>query len=358
MIPNQLALAVDVGGTKMLAAVVDSSGRVLARKKTPTPRGTTATKTLKTLTDLINETVNSKGFSTKDFKGVGIAIPGIVVPETGQIAVTANMNLSGMEIGQVVSEKTGLPVLFGNDANLGALGSQWMEGGKNAQNMIGIFIGTGIGGGIIINGRLLTGARQVAGEIGHVCVVEDGPVCGCGNKGCIEALASRSAMERQIRERVEAGEKTVLTKLLKGDLSVIKSSKFKQALEEKDKLVTDVVANACKQLGKAIISFQHILDPDLIVLGGGVVEACGKFMLPIIKKAVSQDKLVKNQQQKRIIVTTLGDDAVILGAAALVFKDLNTETAENTEPSGKGLLVVDGKSYHVDLFENTPANKK
>ncbi len=189
--------------------------------------------------------------------------------------------------------------------------------GRGVDDLVLFTLGTGIGGGIISGGRLLTGANHAAGEIGHMIMQPDGPACGCGNRGCLEALASRTAIERRIREAVKAGGRTVLTELLDGNLERIRSKALRRALKDGDKLVTAIVEDAARLLGLACISIQHLLAPEAIVLGGGVIEACGDFVLPIVKKVFAADPLTVPGARCRVIPSALGDDAGVLGAVAL-----------------------------------------
>jgi glucokinase len=178
-------------------------------------------------------------------------------------------------------------------------------------------VGTGIGGGFVRKGKLWRGARESACEVGHIIVQIDGPQCGCGNRGCLEALASRTAIESQLRAAVQAGEKTVLAELLKGDLSVIRSRVLRQALDAEDPLVTRIVRRAAEVLGYACLTVRHLIDPEVIVLGGGVIEASSDFIVPIVENIVGSDQLPGARDGGRVLLSALGDDAVVLGAVAL-----------------------------------------
>ena len=222
---------------------------------------------------------------------IGVAVPGVVDPETARVVVTPNMNLTGVALGSYLEARFKVPVVLGNDCNLGALGEAWLGSSRQASSAIAILVGTGIGSGIVRKGKLWRGARESAGEIGHIVMQIGGPKCGCGNQGCLEALASRTAIERDLRQAVAAGRKTALSSLLQGDLSLIRSSTLRKALESEDELVTEVMRRASEVLGYACLTVRHLLDPEVIVLGGGVVEACSQFMLPIVEHIVGCDQL-------------------------------------------------------------------
>lgn len=180
-----------------------------------------------------------------------------------------------------------------------------------------MLVGTGIGAGFVRKGKLWRGAREAAGEIGHIVMEIDGPLCGCGNRGCFEALAGRAAIERDIRAAVEAGRTTWLTEKLDGDLSMIRSGALRDALAAGDELVTEIMRKASVVIGNACLTIRHLIDPEVIVLGGGVVDACDQFMLPIIREIVEGDQLLGARPGGYVRLSALGDDAVVLGAVAL-----------------------------------------
>ena len=257
------------------------------------------------------------GLEVKSTKAIGVAIPGVVEPDQGLVVVTPNMNLSGVAIGPQLEERFGVPVAVANDCDLGTLGEAWLGAARGAQSAVGILVGTGIGSGIVYQGRLWRGAREAAAEIGHIVMQIGGPQCGCGNYGCFEALAGRAGIERELRQAIEGGRASVLPEILEGDLSVIKSGALRRALDAEDELVTEVMRRASEVLGHACLTVRHLLDPEVIVLGGGVVEACSDFMVPIVHKIVTSDKLPGARESRGVLLSALGDDAVVLGALAL-----------------------------------------
>jgi glucokinase len=248
----------------------------------------------------------------------GIGVPGIVDTRTGTVKVTVNINLSGFDIARALEKKLHCPVAAGNDVDLGILGEQWQGAARGASNVIGLFPGTGVGGGIIVDNKLVRGSTGAAAELGHMIMQIDGPRCSCGNRGCLEALTSRWAIERDIRRAVKQGEKTVLTRLTGNNLSVIKSKVLQQALQKKDKLTIRLLKHAALILGIACINLRHIFDPELILFGGGLIEACGDFLLPLIRKTVERDPFFAPLSTCTIVASSLEDNATILGAVALM----------------------------------------
>ena len=206
--------------------------------------------------------------------------------------------------------------MLGNDGNFGALGETWLGSAREAQGAMYICVGTGIGAGFVQNGKLWRGARESAGEIGHMTMLLGGPECGCGGHGCFESLASRTAIERELRAGIAAGQASALMELAGGDLSVIRSGMIRKALEREDPLVTSVMRHAAEVLGYACINVRHLLDPEAIVLGGGVIEACSGFVMPIVENIVGLDPLPGAREGGHVLLSALGDDAVVLGAVA------------------------------------------
>ncbi|GHT44309.1 glucokinase [Planctomycetales bacterium] len=327
-------IGVDVGGTKIQASLIKENGEVIANNRQDTPRNCKSGITLNAIEDAVRSLLFDYQLEAKSIDGIGIAVPGVVVPETGYVVVTPNMNLSEVELGKVMTKRLGKKVTVGNDCNLGTLGEYWIGAGKNAKSVVGIFVGTGIGSGIVIDGKVVGGAGCSAGEIGHIVVStpvknwkkfmdsdkppirKKLPKCGCGNYGCLESLASRTAIERFIREAVADGTKSQI-KAINDGAPVIKSGTLLKALKAEDKLVTAVIRYASTVIGYACLTVRHLIDPEVIVLGGGVIEACHNFMLPIINEVVENDQLAVAPSNRRIEVAALGDNAVVVGAAAL-----------------------------------------
>lgn len=312
-------VGVDIGGTKIAAALVNGKGEILARGKAPTPRSGPK-RILKAVEDLVEGVAAEKGRKPKGLRGIGVGAPGIVDPGGRKILVAPNVRLAGFPLVRKLRKRFGVGVALGNDVNLGVLGEQRFGAGKGTENVVGIFPGTGVGGGAIVGGRLMLGAHGAAAELGHVVVDPNGPRCGCGSRGCLEALAGRSAIEREIRRALRAGEKSVVQALVGGKLDVIKSKVLAKALKSGDLVVTRIIRRASEALGSACVSLRHVFDPELFILGGGLIEACGDFILPIVQRSLDHDPLFAKVSACRAVPSRLGDDAVILGAAALAME--------------------------------------
>ncbi len=363
---DRLYLGVDVGGTKVQASLVRESGGIVQQERRPTPRTGGPEQVLAVIEKVIDDVLKKAKVATADLTALGIAIPGVVDPDSARVVVTPNMSLTGVAIGAHLEGRFHVPVAVGNDGNLGTLGETWLGSARQAPSAVGIWVGTGIGAGFVQKGRLWRGARESAGEIGHIVMQIGGPKCGCGNRGCLEALASRSAIERDIREALAAGRTSVLAELSGGDLSVIRSGAIRRALEAEDPLVTEVVRHASEVLGHACLTVRHLIDPAVVVLGGGVIEACSDFMMPIIENIVGKDRLPGARDGGQVLLSALGDDAVVLGAVALArtlagrspFKRRFTVAPRYPEivRASVGEITVGRKTYRRDVY--IPVNGK
>lgn len=314
---ERLYLGVDIGGTKVQASLVEESGAIVDRKRCRTPREGGPEEVMQAIEQTVADLLAEAGCKPDDLTALGVAVPGVVDPDEGRVVVTPNMNLGGVAIRAELEEKFKLPVAVGNDCNLGALGEKWLGAARQADSVLAILVGTGIGGGFVQKGKLWRGARESAAEIGHIVMQLDGPQCGCGNYGCLEALASRSAMERDIRQAMAAGRESILTALGQGETGVIRSGTLRRAMAAGDELVGEVVRRAAEIIGHACLTVRHLIDPEVIVLGGGVMEACSEYMMPIIERVVASDRLPGAREGGRVLLSALGDDAVVLGAVAL-----------------------------------------
>jgi len=338
---------VDIGGTKILAALVDGSGAVLARKKCTTLQKASAQRIYDQVRTHLQGFFKEQKLDLNQLKGICLGIPGIVRPNKTDILRTPNINLANFPLAQRLSRLFGVRVILGNDVNLGLLGERWLGAARDAKDIIGLFPGTGVGGAIIVDGKLLYGAQGIAGELGHVIIDQNSTRESAGLRGTIEALTSRRAVEREIREAVKAGKKTLITELQGKDLTLIKSRVIAQALAKKDPVTISVMNELCRTLGNACISMRHILNPELIVLGGGLMEACGSYILPRVRRRSHANPFLAGIDHCRIVLSELGDDAVILGAVALLKKDLKKK---QTLKSKRYPLVTlqRGDKVHID----------
>ena len=311
-------IGVDMGGTKILSAVIDAEGNILGTAKVSTKAGRGAVAVIDRIANCIQKAVDKSGVDAASIQAVGIGAPGPLDPATGVVIFAPNLGWRDVPLKTELEARTGFPTFVDNDVNVGTLGEHVFGAGRGIQNVVGIFVGTGIGGGIILQGELFHGASKTAGEIGHIIVKAGGPRCGCGTRGCLEAIASRTAMTKQFQKAIlKKGKKSVLSELTGGDLSAIRSGVLAKAVRLNDALTLKVLKKVTKYLGIGIGSIVNFLNPEMIVLGGGVVEALDDTFLDGIRAATKKYSLPNTLDGVQIVRAKLGDNSGILGAAAL-----------------------------------------
>jgi len=315
--PNDFIVSIDMGGTKQLACVINSSDGIIARLKQSTDQQSTERDYIKSIAKITKNVIKSSGVDKKNIKAVCLGMAASVNPYKGTIYLAPNLGLKNFNIKKLLEKEINYPVLLENDVNLAALGIKYFEVDKSSKNLLAIFVGTGIGGGLVLNGELYRGSNFVAGEIGHVLVKKDGAVCGCGKRGCFETIASRTAVTNKIINDVKNGKECSLAKMIEAG-EIIKSKSLANAVKDNDELVTGHIMDACNVIGGVLASVTNLLNLDTIVLGGGLVEALGYFLVPQIKEALQMHVLDEALMGLEIIETKLGDDAAIYGGIKLV----------------------------------------
>jgi glucokinase len=320
-----MVLGIDLGGTKILASVVDAHGHVLgtSKRKTRSERG--VDDVIERIAKTAEEAVADAGLEMSMVEAAGIGAPGVADYLAGIIEFAPNLsNWTNVPLGPRLQHRLGIPVFVENDVNAGTYGEATVGAARSYKSIVGIFPGTGIGGGIVLNGHLWRGARNAAAEVGHMVVLIDGPRCGCGRRGCIEALASRTAIERDIIGEIRGGRSSMISKMIDVESDQITSGTLAQALTDGDPLVTDVIERASYHLGVFTGSLVNAIDPECVVYGGGLIEACGNVMLPIIRETTYRH-LIRPvaPEELPILEAALGDNAVLIGAAMLASRSLD-----------------------------------
>lgn len=305
-----------MGGTKILAAVINSKDGIIARAKIATKSDSSEKAYIESLAAITHEAISISGLKESKIKAVCLGIPGSVNPYTGRIGLAPNLGLKNFYIKEKLQKKIHVPVLIENDVNLGALGIKNFGVGKKNKNILVMFVGTGIGGALIFDGKIYRGTNFMAGEIGHMIVQENGPLCGCGKKGCFEAVASRMAIVRNILSDKRTKKKSKIGKLVPSG-EKIKSKALAEAVRKKDKIVLEHLKNACDVIGVVSANVSNLLNVDMIVYGGGLMEALGDAMLPMIKTSYYKNVLSDAAKGTKLVKSKLGDDAAIYGGIAL-----------------------------------------
>ena len=314
-------IGVDLGGTKILAGVFTPQLKCLGKVKMSTKPERGPDGVLERVARCVQAVVDECDLHMDDMKAVGIGAPGAIDPEDGRMIFAPNLKWENVPIKKALEKQLDLPVFVENDCNVCALGVYETELDPKPRSMVGIFLGTGIGGGIVLDGKPYSGFNRTAGEIGHMVLDLNGPKCGCGNKGCFEALASRTALFRKIQAAVKDGQKTVLTEMLGPDLTDMRSGDIRKALRRGDKFVAQIVEEAAEYTGIAVANVINLLNPEVIVLGGGVMDQLADEMMPVIIKVAKEHALTGTAKGIEIRASKLGDDAGITGAAVLAKRE-------------------------------------
>ena len=307
-------LGLDLGGTKIEAAVVNKNGRILSTKRVLTLGEDGSEKVLKRMCMLVDEVVSMAQLNLDDISGIGMGVPGAVDHSKGRIYFLTNLpGWNDFPIRDFFQSKYNIPVTLNNDANAAALAEHIFGSGTGVRHMIYLTVSTGIGGGLIVNGSLLNGAWGAAGEIGHMILDINGDECNCGNKGCWETISSGSAIARGVIERIKAGQKSMVTKL--AALNDIRAEHVFKAREMGDMVSTEVTDRAIDFLGIGIANLVNVINPEKVIIGGGVAKV-GDLLFTRVRKRVK--KLAYGPASKvEIQPAYLGAKTGVIGAAAL-----------------------------------------
>lgn len=309
---SKYCFGIDVGGTTIKCALFLNDGTILDKWEIKTNTENEGERILPDIADGIDAKLKEKQINKAEVEGIGIGLPG-PIEENGEIACAVNLHWGRKNIEKELGELTGMPVKAGNDANVAALGEMWKGGGKGARNLILATLGTGVGGGIIVNEKIVTGAHGAGGEIGHALVnPEETVVCNCGNKGCLEQYASATGIAKLAREALEKSDKE---SLLRNREKVTAKDVF-DAYKEKDELAGEIVEKFSTYLGHALAIFACVTDPDVIVIGGGVSKA-GDVLVECVQRHYERHAFPVCKKTP-IKLATLGNDAGIYGAAKLI----------------------------------------
>ena len=309
-----LTIGIDVGGTKVLGGVVDESGKVLttARKDTPRQGGSALTQTI---ADVAKELLQQHSVAS-----VGVSAAGFVSSDRKTMLATPNIaDWNGVDLDHQLTALIGLPVVIENDANAAAWGEAKFGAGKNQDHMMMLTVGTGIGGGIVVNGALYRGAYGIAAEFGHMRVVPEGHICGCGARGCFEQYASGNALLRHAREAINASPEVARNLLSRGDGTVagLTGQAITEAARDGDAVAVAAFNTTGQWLGAGIASLAVLLDPACVVIGGGVVDA-GEILLKPTRESLERNMpFAGKHPYPQIIAAQLGNEAGLVGVADL-----------------------------------------
>jgi len=309
-----LAVGVDLGGTTVKAGLVSSEGTIVSSAKLPTLAAEGPDAVIGQIEKAVRHLLGS---TREQVLGVGIGTPGVVSYD-GVVKYPPNRpGWTEVPLGEVLSKRIGLPVAVENDANAAAIAESRFGSGKGEPNFLSVVWGTGVGGGIILDGKIYRGPFGGAGEIGHTTIEYDGPMCNCGNRGCVEAFVGQRYLSQRAIERVENDPKSKILELVNGDFNRVEPAVLSAAAEAGDPVARDLLVEAGTLLGVAFASGLNLLDLRLVVIGGGV-SAAPEFVYDAIRSSVRERVLTPLKPGVRVVRAALGNEAGILGAAALI----------------------------------------
>ena len=318
---SNLYFGIDLGGTNIQAAIYDiKKQEILIRDGTKTKAAEGSDAVLGRIEKICNKLMDKAELKGEDLAGLGIGAPGAIDFDHGLVLDAPNLRWNDYPLQKELGKRLPFPVVIDNDVNVGAWGEYKAGAGKGYDDQMAIFVGTGVGGGMIINGKLYQGAGHTAGEIGHTIVGGRGTL---GHR-TVEDLASRTSMVRRIRHMIEYNHKTIVTELVEGDLTKIRSKIIAQAFEKGDPLVVEIVDDAARYIGMAIANAVTLLSLPCVVLGGGASEALGKPWLKLVRKNFEDHVFPDKLKDTKIVLSELEDNAGPIGAALLAADTLGS----------------------------------
>lgn len=310
-------LGIDLGGTNIVAGVVDENYKIIAvgKRKTNTPRS--AESIVDDMAAATFEAIEKAGLKIDDIKSFGVGTPGSIDPQTGIIPYSNNLGFVNLPLVDMLEERTGKRFYIENDANAAAYGEYIAGAGKGAENFVAITLGTGVGGGVIIDGKIYTGSNYAGGELGHTVINMDGEYCTCGRNGCWEAYASATALIRQTKQAMIRYPNSIMWQMCKGDINEVSGLTAFDAMRNGDEAGRFVVDKYIHYVAVGISNVINIFQPDVVCIGGGVSKEGDTLIVPI-KEFIEGENYARNNKKKTVVKTaTLGNDAGIIGAAYL-----------------------------------------
>jgi glucokinase len=315
---DNYSLGIDVGGTKIYAVVLNENSDVISQAKLRTDSSATPERIAEQIKSAGHQALSEIDLSLKDVGDIGVALPSSIDPETGDCLHAPNLGLKNFSIKEHFKKLFDREVFLGNDGNCGILGEIACGAAKGYKSAVGYFVGTGLGGGIIIDGKLLTGNGGVAGELGHAIVRYKGVRCNCGHKGCIEAYCSKAGFVKALKKEIIGKSKdSAISDHINKNTANIKSKFLARAYRQNDKVVVKTLHRGMKKLGAAAASAAVTVAPECIVLGGGVMEAMGEELLPVFKESFEKHLFGIDPSKVTVRLSALKDYAVAVGATIL-----------------------------------------
>ncbi len=321
---DALALGIDLGGTKILTAVVNTKGEMLSSDHSITPATEGSKAGIRSILESVTRTLAQARISVADLTAVGLGAPGLSNPETGILFTSPHLpGWKNVPLRDIVEKRLGRKTFLINDANAAAMGELRFGAGRGVRDFIYIALGTGIGGGIIIDGNMYTGSIGTAGELGHMVINDEGPLCSCGNRGCWETLASGTALAREARRRINAGATTSILEHVGGDIYKIDAEAIHKAAQAGDSLATQLIARNAYYLGVGLANVINIFNPEVIIIGGGLSNIGDMLLKPAFEEA-GKRAFEQPYRAVRFARPELGGNSGVLGAAIFALEKNET----------------------------------
>ena len=310
-------ICLDVGGTKVLGAIFNEKDEIIFRlKKRSKSQGEGSADVEKVIISVVEEMIQESGIDREKLNAIASCAPGVIDQDKGIVLFTPNLPWRNYDIAGAMRKKFGVPFYVGNDVNLGVYGEYKFGAARGYKNIVGFFPGTGMGGGLILDGKLFTGNQFKAAEYGHMILDPEGPLCGCGQRGCLEAFSSKKGMSDYIRQQVSRGRECMLAEDVQN--GVFRSKRLKKALAKKDQVAIEAVDRACHYLAIATGNMINTISPDLVLYGGGIMEAMGELFLEKILKELDRYCMTSIRPTVDVKIAALGDDSILYGDLALI----------------------------------------
>ncbi|MBQ8304312.1 MAG: ROK family protein [Clostridia bacterium] len=310
-------LGIDLGGTNIAAGVVDEDYKIIGTGKVKTGAHRSNDEIADDMAKAARMAIKDAGIDISEITAMGIGSPGSVIPSKGIVATSNNLKFSNLPLCAMMKERLGVDFYIENDANAAAYGELLAGAGKGCKNFVAITLGTGVGSGIIIDGKIFSGSNNAGGELGHTVIVVDGEACTCGRKGCWEAYASATALIRQTKAEMEANKQSIMWKLCDGDINRVNGKTAFDAMRENDESGIKVVKEYIRYIAIGITNVINIFQPEVLCIGGGISKE-GNVLTKPITQFVENGRFSKNIERQTVVkVAALGNDAGIIGAAFL-----------------------------------------
>ncbi len=311
---TKLSLGVDLGGTK-IAAGLCQDGEILKKVIFPTQAAAGFDSVISVILGAVEKVV--EGHDHKEIAGLGIGSAGQINPATGEVIYAPNLKWQNAPLGSTLAKALKLKVQVLNDVRAATLAEHKYGNGKGLENFANIFVGTGIGSGFVLNGQLVHGSTNSAGEIGHICMDPEGQVCGCGNKGCLESYASGTGMENYVKAELKKGRKSLIKELAESKFDNVRGPLIGRAAEQGDELALEAIDRVGQYLGLALANIHTLINPEMILLGGGMMALKKYFMTTLLSTMKKHILPVADQGRELVREARFENDAVLLGGAAI-----------------------------------------